>query len=58
MQVYYIKINNTTGKTIYMLPRPQLQNGIDISTLAKGIYVLQLTDEKTKITVTKKFIKQ
>ena len=58
MQAYYIKINNTAGKTIYMLPRPQLQNGIDISTLAKGIYVLQLTDEKTKVTVTKKFIKE
>ena len=58
MQAYYIKINSTAGKTIYMLPSPQLQNGIDISTLAKGIYVLQLTDEKTKVTVTKKFIKE
>jgi hypothetical protein len=41
-----------------MLPRPELQNGIDISRLAKGIYVLQLTDEKTKITTTKKFTKE
>ncbi len=58
MQAYYIKINNTAGKTIYMLPRPQLQNGIDISTLAAGVYVMQLTDEKTKQTITKKFIRQ
>ena len=57
MQAYYIKINNAIGRTIYMLPRPQLQNGIDISTLTKGIYVLQLTDEKTKVAVSKKFIK-
>ncbi len=58
MQAYYIKINNAAGKTIYMLPRPQLQNGIDISNLAAGIYVMQLTDEKTKLTITKKFIRQ
>lgn len=57
-QVYYIRINNMLGKTIYMLPRPQLQNGIDISSLAKGIYFVQLTDEKTKVTTTRKFIKE
>ncbi|MEI7801081.1 MAG: multicopper oxidase domain-containing protein [Bacteroidota bacterium] len=58
MQVYYIKIFDAVGRTIYMLPRPQLQNGIDISSLAKGIYTLQLTDEKTKMIITKKFIKE
>jgi len=56
MQAYYIKINNSFGRTIYMLPRPQLQNGIDISNLSPGLYFLQLTDEKTKSTITKKFI--
>jgi bilirubin oxidase len=57
-KVYYITISTMTGRTVYMLPRPELQNGIDISRLAKGIYVLQLTDEKTKITTTKKFTKE
>lgn len=57
-QVYYIRINNMLGKTIYMLPRPQLQNGIEISSLAKGINFVQLTDEKTKVTTTRKFIKE
>ncbi len=56
--VYYIKIDNALGKTIYMLPRPLLQNGIDISHLASGVYILQLTDEKTKITTSQKFIKE
>lgn len=55
---YYIKINNAMGKTIMMLPRPLLQNGIDISHLSPGIYFLELTEEKTKITTTKKFIKE
>jgi len=43
---------------MYMLPRPQLQEGIDISNFASGVYTLELTDEKTKTTTTKKFIKQ
>ncbi|MCX6273913.1 MAG: multicopper oxidase domain-containing protein [Bacteroidetes bacterium] len=55
---YYITINNQVGKTVYMLPRPELKNGIDISRLSKGIYFLQLTDEKTKITTSKIFVKE
>ncbi len=58
MQAYYIRINDVIGRTLYMLPKPQLQNGIDISNLTNGIYTLQLTDDKTKITTTKKFIKE
>ncbi len=58
VQAYYVKINNLLGRTIYMLPRPQLQNGIDISHLAAGVYVMELTDEKTKAVTTKRFIKQ
>ncbi len=58
MEVYYIKIFNLSGKTMYMLPRPQLQNGIDISNLSPGVYLLQLTDDKTKNITTKKFIKK
>lgn len=56
--VYYIKILANNGRTVYMLPRPQLQNGLDISNLSSGVYLLQLTDEKTKTTITKKFIKE
>jgi len=55
-KAYYVRVLNASGKTIYMLPKPELENGIDISGLAKGIYFLQLTDEKTKITTSKKFI--
>ena len=55
-QIYYARIINTLGKTVYMLPRPELQNGIDISQLSKGIYYLQLTEEKTKHVSSKSFV--
>ena len=58
MKVYYISITNIVGRTIYMLPRPQLANGIDISSFAPGTYFLKLTDEKTLQSVTQKFIKE
>jgi bilirubin oxidase len=56
MQAYYVKILSATGRTVLMLPRPLLQGGIDISSLAPGVYVLELTDEKTKTIATQKFI--
>jgi bilirubin oxidase len=55
-KAYYVRITNLLGRTIYMLPRPQLQNGIDISNMAAGVYFLELTDEKTKAVSVKKFI--
>jgi blue copper oxidase len=56
--VYYVKIINSVGRTMYMLPRPQLEDGIDISHFASGVYFMQLTDDKTKQVTTQKFIKQ
>ena len=57
-EIYYMKVVNHLGKIVYMLPRPQLQSGLDISNLSKGTYFLQVTDDKTKKTVTKEFIKE
>lgn len=57
-EVYYITIYNSAGKTIYMLPKPDIQNGIDISRLSAGVYFLQLTDQRSKKLSTVKFIKQ
>ena len=57
-QVYYVTITNSLGRTMCMLPRPQLSNGIDISGFAPGVYFVQLMDEKTKTTATRKFIKE
>lgn len=55
---YYIKVVDLTGRTILMLPRPQLQDGIDIIGLTPGIYTIQLTDEKTKSVTIRKFVKE
>lgn len=54
---YYVRITNALGKTILMLPRPELQNGIDISWLKGGVYFLELTDEAQKAVQTRKFLK-
>ena len=56
--IYYLRLTNSIGRTILMLPRPQIENGIDISHLKPGIYFVQVTDEKTLKTTTQKFIKQ
>lgn len=58
MKVYYITVTNTVGRTLLMLPRPSLTNGIDITSFAPGTYFMQLMDEQTKSTVTRKFIKE
>jgi len=55
---YYIKIIDALGRTIWMLPKPKLKNGINISQLSKGVYTLQLTDSETKQTTSKTFIKE
>lgn len=57
-KVYYVSILNIVGKAVMMLPRPEWQNGIDISNLASGTYFVQLTDDKTKTVTVKKFVKE
>lgn len=56
--IYYVRITNTLGKTMYMLPKPEVANGIDISSLPVGIYFVQVTLDKTFETQTLKFIKK
>jgi len=56
MQAYYIRVFDAVGRTMQMLPSPQLQNGIDISRFASGNYYLQLTEKVSKKVVTKKFV--
>ncbi|MBP9095754.1 MAG: multicopper oxidase domain-containing protein [Ignavibacteria bacterium] len=56
--VYYVRITNILGKTMYMLPKPEVQNGIDISNLPVGIYFAQVIFDKTFETQTLRFIKK
>jgi hypothetical protein len=56
--VYYITISNVNGRTVMMLPQPEIAKGIDISALAKGIYFVQLMDVRTKSITSQKFVKE
>ncbi len=53
---YYVKILNAVGKTVRMLPQPEISQGISIDGLASGVYYLIFTEPKTKIETTRKFI--
>lgn len=44
-EVYYITISDMVGRTKFMLPQPELEKGIDISNLAKGIYTMQVIEK-------------
>jgi bilirubin oxidase len=58
MEAYYVKVTNALGKVKLMLPQPTLTDGIDMSRFAPGVYWLEVTDQKTKKTISKKFVKQ
>lgn len=58
IKAYYIKVYDMAGRTILMLPRPELQDGIDISRLSTGQYSVELTDELTKQRIVQQFIKE
>ncbi len=55
---YYVAIATVQGRTVMMLPHPQLQDGVDISRLASGTYIVQVTDMQTKTVTTQRFVKQ
>lgn len=58
LSAYYLRITDALGRTILMLPQPELQNGIDISQFSKGFYSIQITEDKTKQTTSKTFVVQ
>ncbi len=57
-EVYYITITTLQGHRVLMLPQPQWRNGIDISNLSAGSYLIQLMDKRTKQVTTRTFVKQ
>ena len=57
-EIYYVTISTITGRVVMMLPQPELQNGIDISSLESGVYTFQMMDKQTKSLTTRKFIKK
>jgi blue copper oxidase len=57
-QIYYVTITTLEGRVVMMLPQPEWQNGIDISSLETGTYLFKMMDKQTKNSTTKKFIKK
>ena len=57
-EIYYVTIATITGRVVMMLPQPEWQNGIDISSLEAGVYTFQMMDKQTKSVTTRKFIKK
>jgi len=55
--IYYITIRNVLGRTMMMLPKPNMQSGIDISALAAGIYLAEITEDVSKTRTVIQFIK-
>lgn len=53
---YYITISDYLGRTKLMLPKPELENGIDISHLSKGVYNLTIIENNSKKSITQSFI--
>jgi bilirubin oxidase len=56
-EIYYITITTLEGRVAMMLPQPQWQNGIDVSSLSTGVYILKMMDKATKSITSKKFVK-
>jgi blue copper oxidase len=46
-QPYYVRILNSQGKTVMMLPSPDLRTGVDVAHLPAGVYTAQVTDRGT-----------
>lgn len=57
-EIYYVTISTIQGRVVMMLPQPEWQNGIDISSLESGVYTFQMMDKQTKSVTTKKFVKK
>jgi blue copper oxidase len=58
ISAYYVTIHTLNGRTVLMLPQPILNDGIDISGIPAGNYILTLVDRKTKNSASVTFIKK
>jgi len=56
-KVYYVWIYDAIGRNVLMIPRPSPSNGINVSALPKGTYMIKVMEETNKKTLTKKFVK-
>ncbi len=55
--VYYLTILDNVGRTKFMLPNPQLKDGLDVSEFKPGVYFMNIIDSHRNL-ISKKFIKE
>ena len=53
---YYVTVKDFLGRTKLMLPQPYLKDGIDISSLSKGVYTISIMEKGSKQVITKTFV--
>jgi bilirubin oxidase len=56
-QAYYVWIFDAVGRTLLMLPQPDLSRGIHINSLPKGTYMIKVMEMSEKKVLTKRFVK-
>jgi bilirubin oxidase len=56
-EVYYVTVRNMLGRALMMLPKPDIKQGIDVSSFKSGMYIIEIMDIKTKSLKSYKFIK-
>ncbi len=56
-EVYYVTVRNMLGRALMMLPKPDIKQGIDVSSFKSGMYIIEIMDVKTKSLKSYKFIK-
>lgn len=56
LQAYYVRICDAAGRTLLMLPQPDLHEGIDVSKFKPGVYFLECRDSQSKRALSKRFV--
>jgi bilirubin oxidase len=56
-EVYYVTVRNMLGRALMMLPKPDIKQGIDVSSFKSGMYIIEIMDVNTKSLKSYKFIK-
>ena len=56
-KVYYVTVVDALGRAKLMLPRPNMENGIDVSGLSPGNYFVHVMEEASKAVHVVQFVK-
>jgi len=55
---YYMVVRASNGRAVMMSPKPELSKGLDVSSLPRGMYFIQIRDTFNRTWTSKSFIKE